>query len=133
MPSYSRPPGSQDDAPLVLLVDDDNEFRRLLARVLRIEAGLNVLECANALAALTLLESRARIALVVSDLRMPGLDGASLLAVVGERWPSVRRMLLSAWTTGEMVAAADYPVIDKALAGWLIVERITDLAQGALL
>jgi CheY-like chemotaxis protein len=116
------------ESPTVLLVDDNAEYRRLLARVLRIDHGIEAFELSSALAALTFLEAEP-VTLVVADLRMPGLDGRGLLDVVGKRWPGIRRMLLSAFTTGEMVAGAGYPVIDKGLSGWLICERIADLAR----
>lgn len=129
----STPPASESrdepPSPIVLLVDDHGEYRQLLGRVLRIEHGLEVLDCGSALAALTLLESGQRVDVLVSDLRMPGLSGADLLDVVGKRWPGVRRALLTAWSLGSMVADAPYLVLDKGLSGWVICEHIADLAR----
>lgn len=122
------PPTPQRRAPVVLLVDDLLEYRRALTRVLRTDHGLEVLECSSGLAALTVLSSVA-VDLVVADELMPGMTGSTLLKVVGERWPATRRMLLTAYSTGEIVAGAPYRVIDKSIAGWLITDVIDELAR----
>jgi CheY-like chemotaxis protein len=126
----SKQPVRQSDDRTVLLVDDTPEYRRPLAHLLRIDHGLEVLETSSGLAALTVLENT-DVDLVVSDYQMPGLDGIELLAVIRVRWPRVRRVLLTAWSTGEMVDTLDYPVLDKGLAGWLLTERIAELARAA--
>jgi CheY-like chemotaxis protein len=126
------PPKDQTDQPRrVLLVDDSVEYRRILERMLRIDHGIVVLEAASGIAALTLLE-RERVDLVVADLVMPGLPGDELLEVVGRRWPGTRRVLLTSWSTAELVLSSAYEVLDKGLAGWLLTDRIACLAAGAL-
>jgi len=35
------------------------------------------------------------VVVIVSDLRMPGTDGVSLLAQVGERWPDITRIMIT--------------------------------------
>lgn len=122
------PQSSKLSAPVVLLVDDLPEYRRVLARVLRVDNGLEVLECGSGLAALTILSS-CPVDLVVADECMPQMSGSTLLHIIGQRWPRTRRLLVSAHTTGELVAGSPYRVIDKALAGWLVTETIDDLAR----
>ena len=60
-------------APLVLVVDDVADTRRLMRRVLE-RAGLGVVEAATGEEALERIE-RERPALVVLDLRLPGMSG----------------------------------------------------------
>jgi DNA-binding NtrC family response regulator len=45
--------------------------------------------------ALDLLAREARFAVVISDMRMPGMDGATLLRIVQERHPNTVRLLLT--------------------------------------
>ena len=59
--------------PLVLVVDDVPDTRRLMRRVLE-RAGLTVVEAATGEAALDTIENE-RPALVVLDLRLPGMTG----------------------------------------------------------
>ncbi|MBS1706092.1 MAG: HDOD domain-containing protein [Armatimonadetes bacterium] len=54
--------------------------------------------------------SREAIDLVISDMRMPGIDGAELLAIVRERWPGVTRIVL----TGQADQAAMMRAIPEA-------------------
>jgi HD-like signal output (HDOD) protein len=50
--------------------------------------------------ALAMLEE-SRFDVIVTDIRMPGMDGATLLAKVHERWPSITRIVLSGHTDQE--------------------------------
>jgi CheY-like chemotaxis protein len=62
----------------VLLVDDEPQVRQLIAQSLE-QAGYRVLEATGGMEALRLLDScGADVRLVISDLRMPGLDGYEL-------------------------------------------------------
>ncbi len=60
----------------VLVVDDDRAFRELVVDILRPE-GYRLLQAADAEAALRL-ASRERLDVVLSDQRMPGMDGVEL-------------------------------------------------------
>ncbi|MGH7497900.1 MAG: response regulator [Gemmatimonadales bacterium] len=62
----------------LLLVDDDDSIRRLIARNLE-EEGYHVLQAASATHALQIWEAaKHEIALVISDIRMPGTTGDQL-------------------------------------------------------
>ena len=121
---------SADSRRVVLLVDDDNEFRHMLRRQLERRSGIAVLETSSALGARTHLE-QTFVDLIVADLNMPGGRGDELLTEVGERWPGVRRLLLSGFTTPDMVAEAPYEVLEKTLRPWLIVDAVVRLARSA--
>ena len=77
----------------VLCVDDEPNILSSLKRVLRSE-GLCVITAGSGAQALTILEQMP-IDLVISDMRMPGMDGAQLLEQVHERWAPVVRILLT--------------------------------------
>lgn len=120
-----------DDFRTVLLVDDSDTLRWMLHKELAKRTSIRVVEATSALAALTLLE-QGGIDVVVSDLTMPGLKGDALLNEVGQRWPGVRRLLLTAWATGDRAADAPYPVLPKVGVGaFVIVDTIVRLARAA--
>ena len=77
----------------VLCVDDEANILSALKRVLR-SAGYCVVTAGDAAQALVRLEEMP-IDIVISDMRMPGMDGAALLEQVQQRWPAIPRLLLT--------------------------------------
>jgi len=88
----------------VLCVDDEPNILSALKRVLR-GAGHCVLTAGSGAVAIGMLEQMP-VDLVISDMRMPGMDGAQLLEQVHARWPHVVRVLLTGHADiGSAVAA----------------------------
>jgi response regulator RpfG family c-di-GMP phosphodiesterase len=81
------------DSLTVLCVDDEPNVLLALERVLR-PAGIRVLVANGGAQALDLLGTEA-VDVLVSDMRMPGMDGAELLARTRDRWPGTVRLLLT--------------------------------------
>jgi response regulator RpfG family c-di-GMP phosphodiesterase len=77
----------------ILLVDDEVNLLAGLQRVLRQEFTVEV--AAGGMAALEMIESHGPYAVVVSDMRMPGIDGVHLLRAVRERSPDSVRLMLT--------------------------------------
>jgi DNA-binding NtrC family response regulator len=70
------------ESPCVLVAEDDADMRQLVCHGLR-RAGFRVTAVADVMAALDQLAPRgARFDVVVSDVRMPGLSGLDLLALL---------------------------------------------------
>jgi len=78
----------------VLVVDDDPGVRYTIREILESE-GLGVDEAADGEEALRRLDAGAH-ALVITDLRMPRLDGMALLRAIGARSPAPRVVLVTA-------------------------------------
>ena len=77
-------------APVILIVEDD-PFLRMLAVEFVNEAGFETLEAGDADQAIAILESRSEIAVLFTDINMPGsMDGLELALVVSNRWPAWR-------------------------------------------
>jgi CheY-like chemotaxis protein len=72
---------------IVLLVEDDDDFRTLFSEVLR-EEGFEVVEASNGVEAVAALDS-VQPAIIVLDLVMPVMNGWSLFATLRHR-PSLR-------------------------------------------
>lgn len=84
------------EASAAVLVVDDEALLRMLASDVLEDAGFEVLEAANADAALVALQSHPEIRVVFTDVNMPGsLDGLALAHVVQERWPSIGVLIVS--------------------------------------
>jgi two-component system response regulator AtoC len=79
----------------VLIVDDEEPMRHLLSVVLR-DHGYDVRAVANGEDALKELAARDHD-LVLSDLRMPRMDGLALLSAVKERHPHLTFIVMSAY------------------------------------
>lgn len=84
-----------DKRPLILIVEDET-FVRLDASEIVAAAGYEVLEAQDAEEAIRLLEARADIRIVFTDIEMPGsVDGLKLAACVRDRWPPVEIIVTS--------------------------------------
>ena len=86
-----------EDAPVVLVVDDEANIRKVLAAMLQ-RAGYQVVTAEDGLEAIARLAEH-EVAAIVSDLRMPGLDGMELLAHVKRRMPDIPVVLITAHGT----------------------------------
>jgi CheY-like chemotaxis protein len=81
---------------IVVLVVDDEALVRMSAVGLLDDAGYEVLEAKDADSAIALLESRADIGLVFTDVEMPGtMDGIGLANVIRARWPTILMVVAS--------------------------------------
>lgn len=78
----------------ILIVDDDPGLLKLLGVRLR-SAGYQVTACESGEQALSVLTTQA-IQLVITDLRMDGMDGMALFDAIRERWPGLPVVILTA-------------------------------------
>jgi thioredoxin reductase (NADPH) len=130
--------------PALLVVDDDPQVLAAVRRDLRARyrEGYTIVSAASGNEALsTIRELKGRgdaLAMVISDQRMPGMQGTDLLAQSRELYPMARRVLLTAYSDIDAaikainVAHLDhylakpwtppeeclYPVVDDLLDGW---------------
>ena len=81
----------------VLVVDDEPKLCDLLSSALS-QNQIQVFTASNGLQALQALEQE-DIDLVISDWRMPGMDGPQLLAEVKLRYPHVPVIVMTAYST----------------------------------
>ncbi|CAI8964847.1 Regulatory protein AtoC [Pseudomonas sp. IT-P253] len=81
----------------VLVVDDEPKLCDLLASALS-QNGIAVFTAGNGVHALKVLEAE-DIDLVISDWRMPGMDGPQLLAEIKSRFPQLPVIVMTAYST----------------------------------
>lgn len=84
--------------PVVLIVEDEDVFREVLAATCR-EEGYTVFSEPNAISALSLMEKQ-DVDIVVTDIRMPGMDGIEFLQRARER-ADADVIVMSAYGTAE--------------------------------
>jgi putative nucleotidyltransferase with HDIG domain len=96
-------PGGTPGAPRCLVVDDEPRLRRVLVRLLEGE-GFGCAEAGSGVEALKELE-RQPVPLVISDLRMPEMDGVTLLREIVMRWPETAVIVVTAVAEVESAVA----------------------------
>ena len=121
------------DKPCVLLVDDDAIVRDVLTLSLE-DSGYVVLPADSGATALSQLETRQRVDIIVSDLTMPAMDGLTLIRAAQERRPGLPAILLTGYAgdgaalaVGGAISGA-FSLLRKPISGTQLVDRI-----GALL
>jgi len=115
--------------PAVVLVVEDEMLLRMRAVDMVEDAGFTPVEAVDADEAVAILESRSDIALLFTDIQMPGsMDGLGLARAVHERWPPVKIILVS----GQLKAAnidipADSRFFGKPLKAGEMIAEIQDM------
>ncbi|MDO8650667.1 MAG: response regulator [Undibacterium sp.] len=95
---------SAEQLPKILFVDDEPNILSSLRRLFR-SKGYQVLTALGGHEGLAVLEAEA-VDLVVSDMRMPVMDGAAFLAQVRVRWPDTIRLLLTGYSDVQSIIDA---------------------------
>jgi response regulator RpfG family c-di-GMP phosphodiesterase len=99
-------------APACLVVDDEPRLRQVLVRLMESD-GFECREAASGIEALAALQRRPAT-LVLTDLRMPQMDGIELLRQVRDRYPDTAVVLITAVADVEVavsclaIGAMDY-------------------------
>lgn len=88
----------------VLFVDDDEHVLSSLKRLMR-RLDINCEFANSGEQALEILQGQS-FDVVISDMRMPHMNGAELLAIVADKYPETIRMVLSGHSDMDMVLAA---------------------------
>ena len=111
----------------VLVVDDDDSVRRIIAQMLAY-MGFEVLTARNGLEALDLFRSQDDIDLVITDLRMPVMNGYEAAHRIRRLRPGARIICMSSYSGQALPAgtafldkpfslAAAQDCVDRALSG----------------
>ena len=115
---------------LVILVDDDSSIRQALARLFR-TAGLRFTAFESAE---ELLESNSlnSAGCLITDVRMPRMQGLELQQICCEKWPSLRTIIISAFNDEDAEARAMEAGAIAFLHKPFDPIRLLDLVRGAL-
>ncbi|HEU4526123.1 MAG TPA: response regulator [Gemmatimonadales bacterium] len=102
-PKGAGAPGPRPERPsggyTILVVDDEEAVRRLASRMIT-WMGNQVLEARHAREALaTIEEHNGPIHLVVTDIKMPGMNGRELGRIIEQRWPGMPILYMSGFAS----------------------------------
>jgi DNA-binding NtrC family response regulator len=113
-----------------VLIVEDEIFLRMSMTDLFEDEGFEVVAAENAADAITILETRADVRLVVTDIQMPGsMDGLKLAAAIRHRWPPIELIVIS----GQVKPTpADLPARVEFLAKPYSADRLLTLAHRCL-
>jgi len=92
--------------PVILLVEDESIVREVTSQVLE-HAGYNVLECKGPKEALAAADRhRGRIALLLSDVVMPGMNGPDLAREIQQHQPGLITIFMSGYAEHDALRKA---------------------------
>jgi two-component system cell cycle sensor histidine kinase/response regulator CckA len=146
LPRYREAPSTERASPTgiiaprsratILLVEDEDAVRALAMRILRRE-GYTVYVASNAVEAETVFASNGNeIALLVSDLVLPGVGGMDLARRLRDRRPSLTVLLMSGYSdrdVGAFQSETDrVAFLQKPFTPDSLVGRVGELLGGAM-
>ncbi len=112
----------------ILLVDDQGDLRRMLCRALRLE-GYSVWEAQSGPEALAVADAEGdRIQLLLTDIKMPEMDGYELARELTRRRPGIRVLYMSGYA--ENMPPAGVPFLQKPFRLDALKREIERLLQG---
>jgi CheY-like chemotaxis protein len=120
-------------APAVLVVDDEQVSRMVLSQQLRLK-GFQPLEAADPMAGLAILQQVGRIALVLTDVRMPSTaDGLAFIRTVRRRWPQLPLAAVTGYAEdlADLLGTPDCPVLILSKPVQIHqLQQVLELVQG---
>lgn len=102
--SMELPPAEAGTAKTLLIVDDEPNILQALRRILR-KCGYEILTATSAREGFDLLANH-RVQVILSDQRMPEMNGTEFLSRVRELYPDTIRIVLSGYTDLETITNA---------------------------
>lgn len=92
----TSPTHESGDNWTILCVDDEPHILSSLRRLLK-PCGYQFLGANSAEEAIARLAEE-KVDLIISDMRMPGMQGAEFLGIAREKWPSITRVMLTGYS-----------------------------------
>ena len=91
----------------VMVVEDEKLIRQGIATMIK-RTGVpvcEIIECANGLQAMEVLREK-KVDVVFTDIRMPNMDGLTMLAALGSEFPRMQKAVLTAYRDFEYARQA---------------------------
>ena len=132
-PTSAAPAPLTASGEMVLLVEDDSVVRHMTGRALR-EYGYRVVEADGGHQALEALKrNHLDVALLISDVVLPGMDGPDLARRASELRPGLPVLFISGYTDEDVVrrglVEAGHPFLQKPFTPEALVTAVADLLK----
>jgi CheY-like chemotaxis protein len=113
---------------VILVVDDDEAIATVVSRMLE-RAGYATARATGGAAAIEILEREGCVALIVADLRMPGMPGAELVRRARALHPQVAAVYISGYPA-DPAAPPGAVVLEKPFTGEALLRAVGDALAG---
>ncbi|KAA3620011.1 MAG: response regulator [Calditrichaeota bacterium] len=99
-------PESKEKTSYSILIIDDEETVRKVCKFVLIKAGHVVHSAESGFQGLEILRSNSKIDIVITDLKMPNMDGQTVLREVKRDWPHIEVLMMTGYATIEYAIEA---------------------------
>jgi CheY-like chemotaxis protein len=132
-PRVASPPAALAAGEHILIVEDEPAVRYMTTRALK-EHGYTVLEASDGPEALKLVEqANGALDLIITDVIIPGLDGAELARRAASVKPDLPILFMSGYTDDDIVRRGllerDKPFLQKPFTPDALVRRVAELLE----
>ena len=114
---------TKKSVPHILLVDDDKNMCVSLADVITLDSGLRVSYATNPAKALKMIK-KGDFSLVISDFKMPGMNGIEFIQNIKKINPKIITFILTAFITTELIEHAKKAGASKVLSKFVWPDEI---------
>ncbi len=121
---------SPKDKPCVLLVDDEPAIRTLFAASLRRD-GYHVVEAGDGKEAVEAARMAERVDLVITDIRMPQMDGVTMANALREAQPEIRIVFVSGYPVDLATLGPNSRMLNKPFLRADLMNAVHELTGAA--
>jgi CheY-like chemotaxis protein len=131
--ALSAPPAPPGDGEVVLVIDDEPTIRMLIAEILT-EAGYAIIEAPDGAAGLRVLESNARIDLLITDVGLPGgMNGRQVADAARVSRPDLKVLFITGYAENAIFGrgrlANGMFVVTKPFQVEVLASRIREIIE----
>ena len=119
-----------DNAPHILLVEDEAFLRELVMEGLQ-DAGFSVLEASDGTSGVQALESDQRIDVLLSDIKLPDIDGYQVAEAARTLRPGLKVILMTGYAPSPLPPALQ-SVVYRVLQKPFSLETLPGMVTAAL-
>jgi len=123
-------PSADTSAPHVLLVEDEAFLRELVMEGLQ-DAGYSVVEASDGTAGLRALRSDLRIDLLLSDIKLPDIDGYQVAEAAKALRPDLKVILMTGYAPSPLPSTLE-SVVYRVLQKPFSLETLPETVAAAL-
>jgi DNA-binding NtrC family response regulator len=116
--------------PQVLLVEDEDFLREMIMEIL-LDAGFNVIEASDGHAGLRVLRSDRRIDVLLSDIKLPDIDGYQVAEAGNGLRPGLKVILMTGYAPSPLPEALQ-PVVYRVLQKPFSLDLLPETVAAAL-